>query len=60
MILLTALLVSGCATRDYKELTKQVAEYGLQTYEDKKHNVLCYIYRDDDSNSMFCFEKGSK
>lgn len=48
--------ISGCATREYTMLTKQVADYGIQRYEDKEKNVICYVYRDNDSNSMTCLK----
>jgi uncharacterized membrane protein YjgN (DUF898 family) len=48
--------LSGCATREYTMLTKQVADYGIQRFEDKEKNVICYVYRDDDSNSMTCLK----
>ena len=48
--------LTGCATRDYTMLTKQVADYGIQRYEDKEKNVVCYVYRDSDSNSMTCLK----
>jgi uncharacterized membrane protein YjgN (DUF898 family) len=48
--------LSGCATREYTQLTKQVADYGIQRFEDKEKNVTCYVYRDSDSNSMTCLK----
>jgi hypothetical protein len=48
--------LGGCSTRDYTMLTKQVADYGIQRFEDKEKNVVCYVYRDSDSNSMTCLK----
>jgi uncharacterized membrane protein YjgN (DUF898 family) len=48
--------LNGCATREYTMLTKQVADYGIQRFEDKEKNVVCYVYRDNDSNSMTCLK----
>lgn len=58
---LAAMLMSvgGCATRDYTMLTKQVGDYGIQRFEDKAKNVICYVYRDSDNGAMSCL-KGSK
>lgn len=55
--IMLALVLSGCATRDYKQISDQVAEYGLQSYEDKKHSVVCYMYRDGDFSSLSCVKK---
>ena len=49
---------TGCTTPDYVRISKQVGDYGLQKYDNQ--DVRCYIYRDDDGNSMQCFEKSSK
>lgn len=57
IFIVSSLIISGCAgKRDYAMLTEQVAEYGVQRFEDDKNNVTCYIYRDKDSNSMTCLE----
>ena len=55
---LTAALISlsGCATREYTMLTKQVGEYGIQRFEDKDKNVVCYVYRDADNGAMSCLK----
>jgi hypothetical protein len=45
---------SGCATREYAMLTKQVGDYGIQRFEDKEKNVVCYVYRDSDNGAMSC------
>lgn len=55
--------VSGCASpRDYHQVTEQVAEYGTQTIEIRKYNLVCVAYRDNDNNSFSCvhynFKKG--
>lgn len=62
MKLLTMLLfLTGCTTtRDYHMLSKQVAEYGIQRYEDKQKNVVCYVYRDDDSPAISCLKDVKK
>lgn len=62
MKLLTMLLfLTACSTpRDYNTLSKQVAEYGIQRYEDKQKNVVCYVYRDDDSPALSCLKLKNK
>ena len=47
---------SGCATREYTMLSKQVADYGIQRFEDKDKNVVCYVYRDADNGAMSCLK----
>jgi len=37
-------------------LTKQVGEYGIQRFEDKDKNVVCYVYRDADNGAMSCLK----
>jgi hypothetical protein len=53
---LAAVLMStgGCATREYTMLTKQVGDYGIQRFDDKDKNVVCYVYRDSDNGAMSC------
>jgi len=51
-------VLSGCSTpRDYKQVTFQIAEYGVSTVEVKKYNKVCVLYRDGDDNfAMQCFD----
>lgn len=50
--------VSGCAGhREYRQLTDQVGEYGVQAIEDKRNPVICYVYRDGDNSSLSCLPK---
>lgn len=54
-ILTASLLLGGCASpREWRELTVQVANYGLQVYEDKPRGNVCYVYRDNDSPAISC------
>lgn len=56
-LLSLVVLLTGCAsTRDYSLISKQVADYGIQRYEDKQKNVVCYIYRDKDSPALSCLK----
>lgn len=61
-VLFVVLLLTGCATsRDYKDLTKQVGNNGIQRYDDKEKNVSCWVYRDSDGSLMACLRnKGKK
>lgn len=53
MRILLLLALTGCAsTRDYTQVTKQVAEYGIQSI--KVGKATCFVYRDDDGSSMSC------
>lgn len=53
--LFLALALTGCSTADYKQLSTQVGENGLQSYEDKA--AVCYIYRDSDTSALSCIKK---
>lgn len=57
LLVIVAAFATSCASRDYVIVTEQVADNGLQRIEDKKNSVVCYIYRDNDGNSMQCFNK---
>jgi len=62
LILIIATLALGACTtaRDYKQISKQLAEPGLSVIEDTANNTLCYIYKDDDDDvvvSMQCTKK---
>lgn len=51
-------VVFGCSTpREYNQLTGQVAEYGVQSIEDKKNGNICYVYRDGDWSALSCLPK---
>lgn len=54
IVTLAVVFLNGCAPREYKTLTEQVANYGIQRFEDKDRGVICYVYRDADGNSMWC------
>lgn len=57
MILPISLITVNCSTtRDYKQLTEQVADYGLQRLDDKSKGVSCYVYRDRDNSIMSCIK----
>lgn len=50
-----SILMVGCSTpRDYRQMTGQVAEYGVQSIQDKDKGVTCYVYRDGDWSSLSC------
>lgn len=50
-----AVCTTGCASdRDYKTLTTQVPEYGLESYYDKSKGVTCYTVTDKDNLAMSC------
>lgn len=51
-------LTTGCSTtRDYNQLTSQVAEYGVSKVVDKKEQKVCYFYRDADNFAMQCSDR---
>lgn len=53
--LFLALVLVGCASkRDFVPVTEQIANNGLSVVEDRKHDVLCYVYRDSDGSSIAC------
>jgi hypothetical protein len=56
VILLASLFMSlGCSTtRDYTTLTKQIGDYGLESYTDKNTGNICYVYSDKDNIAMSC------
>lgn len=55
------LVLVGCATpRDYRDLTKQVGNNGIQRYDDKEKNVSCWVYRDSDGSLMACLKNKDK
>jgi hypothetical protein len=57
-MLFSVISLSACSTlNDFRKVTHQEAEVGVQVIEDKKTNVLCYVYRDSDVGSMSCVKK---
>lgn len=57
LMILAILSVTACGHRDYAQLSDQVAEYGLQSYSDKRTDVVCYMYRDGDYSALSCVKK---
>lgn len=58
ILMVITLVVIGCSTpREYTTLTKQIGEYGLESFTDKKTGNVCYVYSDKDNISMSCVKK---
>lgn len=53
-IVLLAILLGGCATtRDYKTVTHQIPEYGVESI-DVGHGVICFSVTDKDNLGWSC------
>lgn len=52
--------LTGCATSEYKQLSKNLTNPGFSSIEDVPNNVVCYIYKDNEDSvvvSMQCMRK---
>jgi hypothetical protein len=62
LILIACVMASAACstTRDWKQLTVQVGNYGLQAYVDKANNKIIYLYRDEDGSALTSESLGAK
>jgi hypothetical protein len=55
------LVLAGCAsTRDYEQLTTQVANNGVSVIHSQDDDAVCFVYKDSDGTALSCFKKGRK
>ena len=54
-LIVFAMFATACAhEREMKLLNREVAEYGINRFENRE--IVCFVYRDADTSSMQCFK----
>lgn len=51
--MIAVLMLAGCSTTQIVKIDG-TAENGLSRFEDKKTDVVCYIYQNADGNALSC------
>ena len=53
ILLMVSFMLASCSTSQYVKV-EGIAENGLHRVEDKKMDVVCYVYQDSDGNALSC------